>query len=166
MSPFFVTLGYLVLHLSAYRFLLRTRWRVLQTEKGIFGYHAVSFAVAFTAVSVALLAKSELNFDWLVFTIGAHGVYSLSFLELWSLTQGSYSLSLLAAVDRLGGEATDVRLQELSEIGRGKTNARTSDLARLGLMRPDGATLTLAGTIAARFFRCLLFLTKGQPLNR
>jgi hypothetical protein len=166
MLPFLATLGYLALHLLAYKRVLLPRWPVLRSERGIFAYHAGSYLVANLAVAIAVAARPELHCEWLVFTLGAHGIYSLSFLELWSLTQGSYSLSVLAEVDRLGAAATSSRLQELAEIGRGKKTARASALSGLGLMHPDGRSLTLAGTLAAWVFRLLLFVTNGQPLNR
>ena len=166
MSLFLVTLGYLGIHLAAFRVLFLPRWQIVRTERGILLYHVASFLLANGGVAVAIALRRGLGIEWLIFTFAAHGIYSLSFLELWSLTQGSYSLSVLAEIDRLGTAASETRLEALADIGRGKSRARTSDLARLGLRHSDGGTLTPAGKILAWICRAVLIASHGRVLNR
>jgi hypothetical protein len=71
-----------------------------------------------------------------VVLLSAHGIYSLSFLELWSLTQGSYSLSILekALVEPLTAQH-ESDIQELIEIGISKQQDRIIALQNLGLVK-------------------------------
>jgi hypothetical protein len=170
MCLFLLPLSYLALHLLVYRALLLARWRLLRSERGIFLYHAGSFAAATATVALGFSGcRQELYWESLAFTIGAHGVYSLSFLELWSLAQGSYSLTLLERVDQLDDAATRLRLQESASIGQIKSAARSLDLVRLGLLHnphPGDYRLTVVGKALASLCWLLLRLTNGKPLNR
>jgi hypothetical protein len=94
-----------------------------------------------------------------------HGIYSLSFLELWSLSRGSYSLSILAAVER------DPSLQSLlldtanpGAIGQQKRNARLISLQQLGLLNQQGI-ITGTGHGVAAVIAGIIWLTKGRNLN-
>ena len=164
---FAYTIVYLGLHLLVYRTVLRDRWPCFGTERGIFLYHTASFLAAnLTVIGLGLEGSWPI---WLAFMIGTHGIYSLSFLELWSLAQGSYSLALLTMIDRLGPKASATRLQESAVIGRQKSEARNADLARLWLLQ-DGQSgpsrLTVIGGFLAGLFWFFLRLTNGRPLNR
>ena len=163
--------GYLACHLVVYAVALRWIPR-LRTESGIFLSHAVSFVALLCGVALQAflgLGGPGLAVPHLVLALSLHGIYSLSFLELWSLTQGSYSLAILGAVARTRTPATLQSLASLSAIGPMKRSARNSGLVSLGLLRPtaDGRTaLTLAGSIGAHLVRILLWFSGGRALNR
>jgi hypothetical protein len=163
--------AYLACHLLAYAAVFR-RVAWLRTERGIFLLHAVSFLAFGCGLALqALLGGGApgLAAPHLVLALSLHGIYSLSFLELWSLTQGSYSLAILALVARSRTAATPQALASLGAIGPMKKSARAGGLASLGLLRQSpggGATLTPAGAAVARLVRALLWFSGGRALNR
>ena len=90
--------AYLAAHFAAYVVVLRHR-AGLRSEKGIFLYHFASAVFAGLAgVAFAVLEPDRFGLSGLVLVLSLHGIYSLSFLELWSLAQGGYSLSIIASV--------------------------------------------------------------------
>lgn len=97
---------------------------------------------------------------------GSHGIYSLSFLELWSLTQGSYSLTILADVASGSNSNSQARSpMMLAEIGMQKRAERQVSLRKLGLLNNQGS-LTPAGRGAALVVAFIIFFSKGRNLNR
>lgn len=159
-----ISLGCATGHFGIYALWLRHARR-LQTESGIFAYHAASYFLLTGALGITgcVLDRSE---AWVgtLFAGGMHGLYSLSFLELWSLTQGSYSLGILAHIAQAGGSVTPGELIRLQTVGATKKSSRSADLCRLGLVRPDGA-LTLPGRLAGLPLRTILWLSHGRTMN-
>ena len=49
-----------------------------------------------------------------------HSVYSLSFLEVWSLTEGGYPLQIMRAIGSSQAPGHSISHTELEQIGRGK----------------------------------------------
>ena len=100
---------YLVLHLLIYVAKLRYL-SSFKTERGIFLYHLISFLL-FTIVCLVgyTTVPSGATIATALGLVAMHGVYSTSFLELWSLAQGSYSISIIT-----GSEAgTSLTREEL-----------------------------------------------------
>ena len=92
-------LGYILLHAGLYFAVLR-RIPACVTERGVFLYHFAS-AVCFSVAALTLwlfVPASGASFPFVVGVVMLHGIYSLSFLEIWSLTEGSYSLQIMRAV--------------------------------------------------------------------
>jgi len=152
---------YIVAHLLLYILILR-RLIVFRREIVIFGYHAISF-VAVVAVVLAGVALSWAIADLYeaVAIIALHAIYSLSFLEVWSLSEGGYSLQImehLALAERQGQPAD---LEALRAIGSAKQGNRLDGLASVGLVRQtDGAVeLTATGRLVATVFAGLAWLT-------
>jgi hypothetical protein len=130
---------YLASHFFLYVLILR-RTRLFQREAAIFAYHFVSFAalVLVLCIVAAILRPSALA------AVALHGIYSLSFLELWALADASYSIQILEYIQ--GHQATDapVRLSDiagLQTIGTSKRRLRTASLMRLGLIRQRSGCL-------------------------
>ena len=74
--------------------------------------------------------------------VGIHGIYSLSFLELWSLSQGGYSLQILKFVNQ--SKVSDISsLKSLGEIGASKKNDRINGLLKMRLIRKANNELEL-----------------------
>lgn len=144
--------AYLLVHAGLYFAVLR-RIPACVTERGVFLYHLLS-AVCFSVAALALwllVPSSGASFAFAVGVIMLHGIYSLSFLEVWSLTEGSYSLQIMRAVVDSDATGQPLNMAALEAIGSGKETGRTESLARLGLLsRKDGqVTLTRRGQIAS-----------------
>lgn len=134
---------YLIAHFAAYAAGLR-RWVLLQEEHGIFLYHFGSACVTgLFALAAAFIDPLEFGFAGLVLVLCIHGIYSLSFLELWSLAQGGYSLSVIAAIANAEAEGSDPDFSRLAQIGGKKQRDRVAGLEKLGLIAFVGEKITL-----------------------
>jgi hypothetical protein len=137
---------YLAAHLLLYLLVLR-HVAAFARERVVFGYHAASFLGL-----VGVVAILRFSLPAVLAAIGLHGIYSLSFLELWALADASYSLAILSRIQARGGAE---RLAEppsvLEELGGEKRSQRATDLQRLGLVRRNetGLTLTPRGRLVA-----------------
>ena len=150
MSWLLGSLAYLALHLVLYLVVLRIR-EAFRSERGIFLYHALSAAVVTLIVLLGVaLAPSFGALAVAVAIICLHGIYSMTFLEVWSLSQGSYSLTILRAVE---SSPPGTRLDEpsLEAVGVGKRQQRLSVMLALRLARLDDeeVSLTALGTLVA-----------------
>lgn len=156
---------YVLGHFTLYVVALRHRG-VFHTEKGILLFHIVSWFTGATLFGIAGAIQSEIKGAVLaVVGIGSvHGIYSLSFLELWSLTEGSYSLTILSAVNSAGRKVTSSVLAGLATVGTAKQADRSIVLHRLGLFSAEG-DLTFVGRATAVPLRLLLWLSAGRPTN-
>ncbi len=160
-----LTLLYILAHLAAYiAFVRGSPWG--KTERGIFLYHSCSF-LTFAATTLVLCTFFGFGISLWISVLALHGIYSLTFLELWSLTQGSYSLQLLEAAAKNGDLAHLRKLSELRELGGSKIEQRLVSLSGLHLIRGQAKdiTLTWLGSILASFFRLVVWLTGGEILK-
>src|SRR5207248_3861685 len=98
MTWFIILLAYVAAHFGLYALVLRRLPRFIE-ERVIFAYHAVS-AVVLTVLAPGLWLVGVIDFATLVGLVSLHGLYSMSFLELWSLSQGGYSLQILDLIER------------------------------------------------------------------
>jgi hypothetical protein len=135
--------------------LRRVKW--FATESGIFLYQFISF-LALPFVHYALFRPSSDPFAAHAAALSLHGIYSLSFLELWSLSEGSYSLNMLDRIDQLGSLPADVENEEFERIGAAKKSARITTLESLRLIRlRDGRyTLTTFARLPVGLLRFLV----------
>ena len=152
--------AYVAMHFVAYLLIFR-HTDTFRSERAIFLYHFVPAVVtSLLVLAVSVVGFSENTFAAAVLVISLQGIYSLSFLELWSLAQGGYSISILISVDAAsrGGIAPD--FSALESIGASKRAGRLDDLQGLGLIRRrDGmVTLTAIGIVVANFFALLAWL--------
>ncbi|MGH7353302.1 MAG: hypothetical protein ACRELS_01830 [Candidatus Rokuibacteriota bacterium] len=136
---------YLAFHFLLYALLLRRR-RLFTRERTILVYHIVG-ALGLTGALAARIVVAPQPGDGAIAVgvVALQGIYSLSFLELWSLAEGSYSLAILERVDRGPDAATPEGLSDLSRIGTRKRQGRLDDLQRLRLVRPRGDRIELTG---------------------
>ena len=133
---------YLGLHALLYLLVLRSR-ETFRSERGIFLYHAASTIVVSLAVLVTgALAPSWESLATILAVVCLHGVYSITFLEIWSLSQGSYSLTILRTVEESapGAPIDEARLEA---VGVGKRQQRLDGMAGIGLARRHGDKLEL-----------------------
>lgn len=135
--------AYLVAHLAAYVAVLR-RLGPFRTEKGIFLYHFVSAVAVCSAAALAgFLDPQGFGLAGFVIVLSAHGIYSLSFLELWSLAQGGYSLSIIAGIAHAEAAGVEPDFSGLAAIGASKQADRVAALERLRLVSRVGEELNL-----------------------
>ena len=136
-------LAYLTLHAVVYATVLRSR-DTFRRERGIFAYHAVSAALVSLLASGALIATPSLEgLATVVAVVCLHGIYSTSFLELWSLSQGSYSLKILRHIaTRDTHDPLDT--SALENTGIAHRTHRLEALTAAGLTRQRGGQLELA----------------------
>ncbi len=153
-------------HFGLYAACLRQR-PAFRSERTIFLYHLSSWILCVTIFGVAGLINGGLHLAAITGALAGsvHGIYSLSFLELWSLTQGSYSLSILADISRDSGlHLTPTPIDDLADIGRQKRKSREIALHKLGLLNELGE-LTRAGHIAAFALSLLIAFSNGRSIN-
>lgn len=134
----------------------------LASERHIFVFHVGTFGVY--SVTVAILWPTlQASPVTLLGLISAHAVYSLTFLWLWSGTQGSYSLSILELLLR-SPTARDKLIVTLSHIGEEKKRARLSSLNRLGLITHDKGYYRISpiGRITAKVLISLRWLANSK----
>lgn len=157
---------YLTAHVAAYVLWLR-RQAPLRTEKGIFFYHFASAVITGLAAVVAVfMDPAEFGIAGCVLVLSAHGIYSLSFLELWSLAQGGYSLSIIAGIARAEAAGTEPDFSGLAAIGAAKQADRIAALERLGLISRSGECISLTprgGAIAAALHALRRWVDPGEP---
>jgi hypothetical protein len=148
-----LVLAYLAAHLALYVVKLRDLPAFSQ-EGTIFGYHFWSAVlVGVLAVLGFLLAPSSTSAAVAAAAIAAHGIYSTSFLELWSLAEGGYSLSILRLLKRAREAGQTVDLATLHAIGAQKKGNRVQGLLKLHLVRQEGSLFvaTPFGRLAGTF---------------
>ena len=153
-------LAYTLVHLSAYLLLFRTR-PAFERESVVFRYHLLSFGgLAVVTGLLLLLPDGPVDVAAAVGGIALHGIYSTSFLELWSLAQGGYSLQILEAVGRFSRTDGGVDRAVLRAIGEAKRSGRLDGLVQLGLVRRSGrqVSLTPGGQVVANLLAIVVWL--------
>ena len=163
--PLLIGLAFLLAHAGLYFAVLRDS-AALASEKGIFLYHFISAVLVAGSFGVwAVVHGSADAWTWLACVVMLHGLYSLSFLELWALADDSYSLAIMEIIARSGAAAGPVLMQRLEEIGIGKQVSRLDALRAIGLVREAGGgsfALTPVGRAAVALGRTLLFLVNAR----
>ena len=130
------------------------------TERGILQLHVASFAaLSIVSLIYVLHSPSEARAASALAAIAAYSILSISFLEIWSLTQqGGYSLQMILALAR---QPQDLRrfTAQFVAVGERKREDRLAALLNAGLVVREGdGTLRLArkGRVIARVLRLLL----------
>ena len=159
-------LAYLCIHFFLYAVWLRKVGR-LRTERGIFRFHFFS-AILVTCITLLLMVGSLVESPWAVLAalLSFHGMYSVSFLELWSLAQGGYSLSILEVAARTDG-ITPEQQSQFETIGDQKRESRLRALLQMGLIRktPAGISMTLFGRTLGAVFQAVVWLANLRSLG-
>jgi hypothetical protein len=152
-----ISLGFSAVSFAIYASTLRRR---LQGERAILLYQLSSAALFTLIVGVWSCLDEAWGLEAFVGSVALHCIYSLSFLELWSLAEGGYSLAILREIDRASRAGEAVRFDTLHSIGEQKRAGRLESLAikRLVKQRDGICALTGAGRAVAsglRIFRVL-----------
>jgi hypothetical protein len=158
--------SYLAAHLCLFLLLLR-RVPMFRREAPIAAYHLVSYALLVGALgALAFMGRDPRGYALAGLAAGLHGIYSLTFLELWSLTEGSYSLSLLIRIDSSEPAVTVDGLVALSSIGAAKRSARLESLRRLGLVSEGPAfRVTFMGRVCSAALSGVIWLSNGRGVH-
>jgi hypothetical protein len=138
---------FIAINLAVYS-ALRGRLACFGSERGILLYQALSVVVLIAGcLGCLLIDPSAPALAGLIAAIALHGIYSLSFLELWSLAEGSYSLSILEHIEQTTRHGTAIDVHRLEALGGSKKAQRLTGLERLGLVRftNDQVALTHRG---------------------
>lgn len=152
--------GVVLLHLAVYFFLLRD-WAALQKEKGIFLYHFISFvAVTFAAAASCFMFPADQMLKAVLAVLAFHAIYSMSFLELWSLSQISYSIAILDAIEKQPGLELKTVTARFSGTGQEKRESRLAGLQNIGLIvvTQERVELTPRGRAAASVLSALRWI--------
>jgi hypothetical protein len=153
-------------HFASYYLLFR-KMEQFRTERGIFFLHFASF-LSLSIVCIFTLFRSGAiphDFAEATFSLSIHGIYSLSFLELWSLSQGSYSLRIASLISENRQVPERFSVQAASDIGSDKLSQRIESLRRLRFISADDR-LTILGCIAASLLQGILYISSGKSLNK
>jgi hypothetical protein len=137
----FVLLGFIAVHLLLY-FAVFRYFRVFTGERMILAYHGLAFAIVFVVV-LSAFAGGTVGFAAACGLLALQFIYNISFLELWSLAQGSYSLQILMRVSRQTSVSREQILATCEAIGAEKKRHRLDNLLTFKL-----ATRTADGRIA------------------
>ena len=161
---------YILLNGIIYGLVLR-RLKAVRSERGIFLFQTISFVILLCITAVFAFRHSAFNAAGLfvLSAISIHGIYSLSFLEVWSLSEGSYSISILRHLNSAKDPVSREQLEQLGAIGVQKDINRQAVLLKLGLIRktgPDSVGATTFGYLLALFFRAVLVISNGTSMNR
>jgi hypothetical protein len=167
MIVLYATLAYIPIHFLLYVVWLR-RLDAFRQEKVVFRLHLFSVAVVALA-ALALIRSGAVDQAWAaaVAVLSLHGIYSISFLELWSLSQGGFSLNILEKAANGHGLGDPESMAALEAIGDEKRLNRLRALRSLGLIRdrPQSIALTPAGRMCRLVFRAVTWAANLRSLG-
>jgi hypothetical protein len=137
----------------------------LATERAILLYHVKSAGLVAAAglLFVLVAADTPRALAALVAALACQGIYSLTFLELWTLSQISYSREVLSLASREKLMRPEI-VSRLAAVGDQKKASRLAALIKLGLVRQRGEAwvLSLRGLAAALLLKALLWLPDSR----
>ncbi len=151
---------YLALHLLLYVLVLRMQ-PLFRSEEGIFLYHFASATVfAVVSLATALVHASDAAVALAFALIAIHCIYSISFLELWTLAEGSYSMSILTGIASQETLSRKRLIDAFASIGDAKKGNRLSVLSGVSLACRKGShwQLTARGRAVAEALNLLTWL--------
>jgi hypothetical protein len=155
---------YIAAHLVLYFAVLR-HLPAFRSERTIFLYHAISaIGVSLVAVASLFVPGSDVDLIWVIGVIALHGIYSTTFLEIWSLAEGGYSLQIVEQIERANRLGHEPDVEALKAIGIAKQGNRLAGLVSIGLVRQEAGRLSLTprGRVVAMCFALLAWLTNVQ----
>lgn len=136
-------IGFIIAHLLAYFVALRYR-PLFASERVMLAYHGIAFIAAFSILVIAFVC-SAIGFASLCALIALQFIYSISFLELWSLAEGSYSLQILTRLSQHKPTERNKIITMCGEIGVDKKHHRLNNLVAVRLVkRSDDGRLDLS----------------------
>lgn len=159
--PWIIIIGYLAVHFVLYVAVFRFR-PVFRTEGGIFLYHMVSAAALLVLAIAALIATPSIErFALCLGLLALHGIYSLSFLEAWALSEGGYSLRILTEIEKRTSATPTSLTDQFAALSARKKAGRLETLIGIGLVQQNGPLfqVTRKGAAVAKLLAVLGSLT-------
>jgi len=136
---------------------------LVESERRIFRFHVASFATLMIVAAIFVAAGASIATG--VGALSLHGIYSLSFLELWSLSEGGFSVVALLKLSLKPVPRASL-LAELGSIGQRKKDDRLQKLISGGLISGDAPlTLTERGRWAAKAVRLLRWIANFKDVG-
>ena len=134
------------------------------TEKGIFLYHLLPALAWVISLSFLAFLFESIGAAHVVLVAALHGIYSLTFLELWALADGGYSLAIMDCLEFRKELDEKAILAELMILGTAKKQNRVADLLKMGLVEAveDRFQLTPAGRLVARAITAIVRITNAS----
>lgn len=131
---------------------------LLARERAIFLFHIGSI-IGLAALMAALLFEGRTSLLPAIGALSLHGIYSLTFLELWSLAEGGYTVGMLRMLRGGGAEEADL-VRQLATVGDQKRRGRIELLRHRGLIEDKSGMLALtrSGRAVAAAIRLLRWL--------
>ena len=147
-------IAYIAFHLLIYVIWLRQQ-KSFRMEKAIFLYHCIPAAAILLALfGLLVVSRAAESLAFAVFAVSLHGIYSLSFLELWALSQGGYSIGILMRIDVAAVNGVEADMKSFEEMGETKRKDRLAGLTRLKLIEVSTGSYSL--TACGRFVAAIL----------
>jgi hypothetical protein len=139
--------------------------RRLNAEKRIFVFNIAAFASCFAAIFYAM-QRDMLPLYTAAGLLSLHGMYSLTFLWLWSGSEGSYSVLILRQL-ATSPKTRQQLADQLACIGGRKQAGRIQSLLRVLLVgETDGLFyLTTLGRLAAGALKSLRWLADVRTVG-
>jgi hypothetical protein len=162
----FLLVGFIAAHFLTYIALFR-HLKTFAGERTILIYHGVAFAIVLALVTVAF-ARETIGFAAWCGLLALQFIYSISFLELWSLAQGSYSLQILMWVAQKPVTSRAEIIAKCETIGAAKKHRRLDNLVafRLAARTDDGRLqLSRLGGIFVSTLRAIMWLSSVRSAD-
>ena len=132
MVVLFLTIAYTLVHAVLHAVWLR-RTSYGQSERGVFLYFFGSFFfVTITVLSLSLALDWPNPFSTTIAVAAAHGIYALSALEVFALSDGGYSLRILNFVACSGDEPRNKIVDTFANLSDQKKTGRLEFVVKLG----------------------------------
>jgi hypothetical protein len=166
-NAYLIPLTWIAVHFLAYAWSLRARQSFCR-EGTIFRYHAVSFVALLTVMALtAWFVPGLLDFARFCAAGALHAIYSMTFLELWSLAEGSISGRILASFLKAGRPLALADVEHLVAYGAQKKELRLASAQNLALISKNGAhwILTPRGRVVATVIRLFAWLNNVDRLG-
>jgi hypothetical protein len=151
-TALFLTVVWCAVHF--WIFVSLRNWSSNGRERVAFLSHVFSFGTL-AMIGVAVWAAGWISFPVAMGMVALHGIYSLSVLELWSLSEGSYSLTMLAETARRPIPEAEL-VSRFRALGDQKKSSRLEALEAGGLITVGAdIALTPKGHRVARALQTL-----------
>ena len=137
-------LGFLLLtvHIIFYFLYIRNNFR---TEMAIFLYFFLYYLITFILSCIIFYINDNSNSIAPIILINSvNGIYCLSFLELWSLSQISYSYEILKRVKLGGISIASKEIIEMQNVGDAKRVSRLQSLSNIKILEKNGSQWRLS----------------------
>jgi hypothetical protein len=133
--------------------------RPIRNEGAIFLLHVVAFAGFAIVAGTSYALCPQISTTVALGAVCLNAIYCLSFLELWSLTEGGYSIGMLKSL-KDGPQPKSIIAMQAIAVGDRKRDNRIAGLRRLALINNEFGTLALTPrgrvvTVAIVFLRAL-----------